>query len=535
MHTEPVRKFGRRDIARAFSDRWCVWLLLLVHLLLAAPGHAQQETGALPLDATFLSAGETLSFDYPAAWFTRESGEVVVIATDAPLLATDAPLDFGQMRATLTARPKTRFMPDVEPGAPLEAVVEAILAPRNIGSGCDPAGTPQPLTVHDHPALRVDQTCGFYETIFLVVDLDNDLVGVIAGETPLGGRAKYAATLAAIAGTIDLRPPGAVASAQSLFMTQSFSASGFRFTYPEGWTARAEIIGGAAFTLLSRADTPFRLPPLPGQPVAIVDRGSLRARTAAPPADDPVQRPLDVLAAHVAERAEFSPPEPFQLANRPAGRAYADFGGEPAMQGAVYVRMLDDDAYGYIEAYAAAGELQDSEPVWLGVLASLETASDDPPLATPTLTATVTAADTPDAAPTATPAPTDSPGLPLDVTYRAPDETFGFNYPSGWTVSGAGGIVIITAEDHRAVLTLVEADKVSAADVLRSRAADVPDLSVRAFALAEVTAAEAALPTGETLLVKPLDDGRYVVLTVIGSYAPNAATLQNLLASVETG
>lgn len=549
-------------------------VLVILTLLLFRPAQAQ-ETGALPLEATFTSADGALTFSYPAAWFTRAAGEVVILATAEPLLPTDAPLDFGQMRATLTARPKTRFMPDVEPGAPLESIVAALLAPRS-AQGCDPASAPQPLVVNARPALRIDQTCGFYETIFLLVDLDNDLVGVVAGETPLGGRAKYAATLAAIAGTLTLRPPQINAPAQEIFMTQTFIAPDFTFTYPEGWIAREERIGGAGVVILSRTDDPFRLPPAPGQPVAIVSRGAVSAATGAPLADAPAPRPVAVLAAVIAaqgaQAAAYTAPEEFTLANRPAARAYANFTN--TMETGVYARLLaDGDAYGYLEAYAAPGELLAAEPIFLAALASLtdtlvpviQTTQDElrttlasslpttPPTETPIIVPTATATATPQqgnvGAQPAVPLPTvmtitptrqadvgavrEPPTLP--ITPPLPEmyngDVFTFAYPAGWTVSAAGSIVILTGDDARVVITQIDAAGMSAADALRAR--DLTDEAVIALTLPGGTAAaQGALSSGEMLLVVPLDDARYALLTVIGDYAALEPTILALAATL---
>lgn len=741
-------------------------LIMLILALTAAPTRAQ-ETRAFPLDASFTSAGGTLLFDYPAGWATRETGEVVVLATDPALLDPGAALDFGQMRASITARP-IGLMPDLEPDATLDDVLGVLLS---LGGDCDAPSAPGTHTINGRAVRRIDRTCGLSEQTFIAVDLDNRLVGVIVGDTLLGTRDKFAATLLQIAGTITLRPPqmvrdftpeavitpdttglserfintdatvrlnhpsgwqvaerggiialsdgdgplfpqpapdqtivtvvvyaaadipadvsqpGAVArwyadniSAQFPFtepqpfalgtapaaltrldtsavdeivlavalennayallrarlgrdqfadyadtiyaiaaslvfnpvgmvsaaaspvpdsaesaepveavesgdalseavaaveLTETYTDPDGRFTfgYPDGWRVRQASVGDERFTIMGRGDDfVFDLNPQPGAPDVLIVQSSVSTVTGQPPAADPAQRPVDALAAVLNRQgddgAAFSAPEALTVLDRPAARSTATFldtdaAGNPriVLESGAYLVMIDDDNYAFINAYTVPGERAAIEPDLLAALASfallppqVAAAPTVTPTTAPALSATPTVPTvTPatsaldalldNAEPTATEsatvaAPTPPPVVPeassddATATFTTPDDAYTFDYPAGWSVSGAGGIVILTSETHRVVLTRVAAAEAGAAAVALSRDESLTAAAITTVSINDRDAALAALDSGETLLVYPLDGETYAVLTVFGPYTEIEAALRALLTSM---
>jgi hypothetical protein len=158
------------------------------------------------------------------------------------------------------------------------------------------------------------------------------------------------------------------------------------------------------------------------------------------------------------------------------------------------------------------------------------------------IAATATATDispTLESSPTNPPAPTEVASLPefapdaltleLTETFTTSDESFSFMHPAGWTVSGAGGIIIITGDEYRIVLTLAAESDSTPADVLLSRSDSITETDVSKFTLGADNAASATVNPGETMVVRRLNAETVAVMTVFGDYDRIAPTVLALL------
>jgi hypothetical protein len=228
--------------------------------------------------------------------------------------------------------------------------------------------------------------------------------------------------------------------------TESYTDQELRYSinFPKSLHVIQEEVQGRTITLLTPGSG-VNLPPLPGEPFAILDKYAVSALTGQSAADteNPAVVALDFLNTN--SNTGFTSVIGFEYSGRPAARSEVQYEQHEIT---AVILMLDDDNYIYANIITALGEMPDYYPL---VLAALSTAQ----IANPSF---------------------DSPEIPLPQTFTSPDGQFSFDYPSGWRIESIdddqadGGILIgslETEDDTRMLIFFAQTPDETVEDLLQ--------------------------------------------------------------------
>ena len=175
-------------------------VLAICFLIVGSMSVYAQDDDAFPLTETFEASDGSAGFNYPTGWVINETLPIVTLATNAEVLSVGTPLGRDELRLTILISPQV-LVPSVTASMSMSEIFEIATAINDV-STCDPF-LPLEIVIVDEIELIVStQTCSTTDNVFMLRDLGDGNIGIIAGSTLLGEMPDFISTLLRIVTTM---------------------------------------------------------------------------------------------------------------------------------------------------------------------------------------------------------------------------------------------------------------------------------------------------------------------------------------------
>ncbi len=180
----------------------CLGVLVLA-LLLVAPLTALAQD---PLTEQYVSPNGSLTLSYPAGWALEEDSGLVAITNDPNAFDADS-LPPGAVGIIVIEPSVVGFLVSGSPNLSMADILATLAYDLSGGELALESFAPEPVTINDQPALRLDFTFSMSSAVLLALDQGaDDTVIVVALASP-GGLDAFEETILAIAASVEYTAP----------------------------------------------------------------------------------------------------------------------------------------------------------------------------------------------------------------------------------------------------------------------------------------------------------------------------------------
>ena len=188
--------------------------VLVLLLALTLPVFAQEVTPEATETATPKSpdyCAGTLSYDLPDGWhageiaYTRYGASVHIASSKAALDRDGAEKGEAAVVVSAIARSALAQFLDIDADADLGAILEGIASPVSMPVTADSITS---IKLGEQTAGRMEVHVNSNDVLFIALDLQPDIVGLVAMVTPAGEMARWQATVIEVAGSLRFDLPG---------------------------------------------------------------------------------------------------------------------------------------------------------------------------------------------------------------------------------------------------------------------------------------------------------------------------------------